>query len=179
MKSNKGFTLIELLAVIVILAIIALIATPIILNVIDTARKGAKESSALGYIDAVEKQVMLAQVDATATKINAGTYSVQELATAGVEIKGETPKSNGVVTIDTKGAVTKAWLEYDAYKVYYNLSDGKAVASTEKFIDKDGHDAPNKDQLSSAGGSNSGSGESGSGESGSGESGSGETPANP
>ena len=34
MKRKKGFTLIELLAVIVILAIIALIATPIILNMI-------------------------------------------------------------------------------------------------------------------------------------------------
>ncbi len=38
---KKGFTLIELLAVIIILAIIALIATPIILNVIDDARKSA------------------------------------------------------------------------------------------------------------------------------------------
>ena len=36
-----GFTLIELLAVIIILAIIALIATPIILNVINDARKSA------------------------------------------------------------------------------------------------------------------------------------------
>ena len=32
---KKGFTLIELLAVIVILAVIALIATPIILNIIE------------------------------------------------------------------------------------------------------------------------------------------------
>ena len=36
---RKGFTLIELLAVIVILAIVALIATPLILNVIDDSRK--------------------------------------------------------------------------------------------------------------------------------------------
>ena len=43
---NKGFTLIELLAVIVILAIIALIATPIILGIINDARKEAKERSA-------------------------------------------------------------------------------------------------------------------------------------
>ena len=43
---NKGFTLIELLAVIVILAIIALIATPIILNIISDARESAKISSA-------------------------------------------------------------------------------------------------------------------------------------
>ena len=43
---KKGFTLIELLAVIVILAIIALIATPIILGIINDARNSAKERSA-------------------------------------------------------------------------------------------------------------------------------------
>ena len=43
---NKGFTLIELLAVIVILAIIALIATPIILGIINDARTQAKKRSA-------------------------------------------------------------------------------------------------------------------------------------
>ena len=47
MKNNKkGFTLIELLAVIVILAIIALIATPIILGIIEDSRKSARENSA-------------------------------------------------------------------------------------------------------------------------------------
>ncbi len=40
---EKGFTLIELLAVIVILAVIALIATPMIMGVIDEAREGALE----------------------------------------------------------------------------------------------------------------------------------------
>ena len=40
-KFKKGFTLIELLAVIIILAIVALIATPIILDVIEDARKSA------------------------------------------------------------------------------------------------------------------------------------------
>ena len=44
--NNKGFTLIELLAVIVILAIIALIATPIIINIITDARTQAKKRSA-------------------------------------------------------------------------------------------------------------------------------------
>lgn len=43
---NKGFTLIELLAVIVILAIIALIATPIILGIINDSRESAAEESA-------------------------------------------------------------------------------------------------------------------------------------
>ena len=45
-NNTKGFTLIELLAVIVILSIIALIATPIVLNIINTTRKGAAARSA-------------------------------------------------------------------------------------------------------------------------------------
>ena len=43
MNKKSGFTLIELLAVIVILAVIALIATPLIMGVIDDARKGSKQ----------------------------------------------------------------------------------------------------------------------------------------
>ena len=42
---KRGFTLIELLAVIVVLAIIALIATPLVLNTIENSRKGAFEQT--------------------------------------------------------------------------------------------------------------------------------------
>ena len=52
--NKKGFTLIELLAIIVILAIIAVITVPIILNIIDNARKGAEKNSIIGYGKAVE-----------------------------------------------------------------------------------------------------------------------------
>ncbi|MDD2435536.1 MAG: type II secretion system protein [Bacilli bacterium] len=54
MKSNKGFTLIELLAVIVILAVIALIAAPIIVGLIDDARKSSAANSAYGVYHAAE-----------------------------------------------------------------------------------------------------------------------------
>ena len=54
---RKGFTLIELLAVIVVLAIIALIATPIVMNTIKNAKKGAAERSADNYIKQVETAV--------------------------------------------------------------------------------------------------------------------------
>ncbi len=54
---NKGFTLIELLAVIVILAIIALIATPIVINMIGSAKDSSDERSAELYLDAVEQAV--------------------------------------------------------------------------------------------------------------------------
>ena len=52
--NKKGFTLIELLAIIVILAIIAVITVPIILNIIDDAREGARKNSVVGYGKAVE-----------------------------------------------------------------------------------------------------------------------------
>ena len=54
---RKGFTLIELLAVIVVLAIIALIATPIVMNTIKNANKVAAERSADNYIKQVETAV--------------------------------------------------------------------------------------------------------------------------
>ena len=56
MRKN-GFTLIELLAVIVILAIIALIATPIILGIINDARKESNERSAELYASAVRNAI--------------------------------------------------------------------------------------------------------------------------
>ena len=54
---KKGFTLIELLAVIVILAIIALIATPIILGIINDARKESNERSAELYASSVKNAI--------------------------------------------------------------------------------------------------------------------------
>ena len=57
-RNQKGFTLIELLAVIVILAVIALIATPLIMNVINDAKKGADRDAAYGVIKAIETSAM-------------------------------------------------------------------------------------------------------------------------
>ena len=62
-NNSKGFTLIELLAVIVILAIIALITTPVILNVIEDARKNSAVDKAWGTIDAVRLAYAQAQTN--------------------------------------------------------------------------------------------------------------------
>lgn len=131
---NKGFTLIELLAVIVILAIIALIATPRILDVVEEARKGAAKSSVLGYIDAVEKQVMINQLsESEDDDITAGTYTVStgenNLAAKKVSVKGDAPvdvtgenKITTKVDVDDKGAVATTSVfvtKGEKYKVTY------------------------------------------------------------
>ena len=54
MKAKKGFTLIELLAVIVILAIIALITVPVVIKIINNAKKGAAEDSAYGVVESAK-----------------------------------------------------------------------------------------------------------------------------
>ena len=59
----KGFTLVELLATIVLLAVIALIATPIIGNIIDTSKESANQRSIEGYADAVRNEYYNQQTD--------------------------------------------------------------------------------------------------------------------
>lgn len=53
MKKN-GFTLVEMLAIVVLLAIIALVSTPLIMNVIANSKKSAFTSSMNGIRDAIE-----------------------------------------------------------------------------------------------------------------------------
>lgn len=93
-KNTKGFTLIELLAVIVILAVIALIASPIILSVIDNARKSSQGRSVESFGSAVinastELQYQNADVSGTYSVTAEGdVYKVCDAATTG---EGKTP----------------------------------------------------------------------------------------
>ena len=75
---NKGFTLIELLAVIVILAIIALIATPIILGIINDARDEAKARSAEMVYTGVE-YAYTTSLYQTTEGVNVGTPTIQTI----------------------------------------------------------------------------------------------------
>ena len=112
-EKNKGFTLVELLAVIVILALIALIATPIILNVINDAKKQAAKDSAYGYMDAVEKYIVSSELEDKS--IQDRTYSVEELNSMGVSVKGSTP-DNG--NIEIKNSSVKSYdIGIDGYVV--------------------------------------------------------------
>lgn len=121
---KKGFTLIELLAVIVILAVIALIATPMILNVVETAKKGAVVASANGYLEALENYQVMAEFK-NEEKFT-GTVQVSEINSK-ISVKGDMPKS-GTVTI-TDGKIADYELQFESYIVSYDEATNKAVAT--------------------------------------------------
>ena len=126
-EKNKGFTLVELLAVIVILALIALIAMPIILNIIKDAKRSAAKDSAYGYMDAVEKYIVSSELEDKSIKD--GTYSVEDLNSMGVNVKGSTP-DNGTIKIESKTVKS-----YDIGIDGYAVSNGEVekVSTTKSF----------------------------------------------
>ena len=138
---NKGFTLIELLAVIVILAIIALIATPTILGVVENARQGAAESSVLGFVDAVEKQSMINEMDAdTENDFSDANLTIPQLTgdKYKVSVKGQVPSevgstsstsTTGTVSI-VNGEVQTQYFKLGKYTIKYDATTGKASAVT-------------------------------------------------
>ena len=72
---KKGFTLIELLAVIVILAIIALIATPIVLSIINDTKESATLRSVEYYLNAVD---IILTSELNDRFVSDGTYGILE-----------------------------------------------------------------------------------------------------
>ncbi len=124
MKSRKGFTLIELLAVIVILAVIALIATPLILNVIETAKKGAAEQSANGYIKALEDHIAIQM-------LQDANYTVPTVYTdTTISVKGDKPTSVSLSMSD--GVVVSGTITVGGYDVTIENGVAKKGSTTVK-----------------------------------------------
>lgn len=117
---KKGFTLIELLAVIIILAIVALIATPIILNVVDDARQSAARSEASMIVSGVNNYC------ATAAMKNQldGTEDICANGVEPTEVSTMVNLGNAEVTSitynSTSGAVTALTITSNTYTVTYN-----------------------------------------------------------
>jgi len=117
---KKGFTLIELLAVIIILAVIALIATPVVLNLLEKMRIKAAESSAKGYTKAVEYGIMN---DGYFNNISFdGEYDVEDNELS-ISYQGDGP-SKGVFTIE-KNKVTYGEFCINGYPIKYENDIGK------------------------------------------------------
>ena len=140
----KGFTLIELLAVIVLLAIISLIATPIVLSIISSSKENSSLRSAEMYLDAVEYSI--ADTIMNNKTITSGAYHIMKNGnicigtysdkTCGgniikVEVKGEVPKEGSTITID-EGKIKGINLLYGDNTV---MKDDKGNLVYEKILD--------------------------------------------
>lgn len=129
---RKGFTLIELLAVIVILAIIATIAIPTLLKVVEKSKKSAAETSALGYIDAIEKQIMVNITEGNPS-MNDGLYDIPLDSKYAVKVKGDKP-TEGWFLIEKNRVVNYS---FKIRNYYVNPKDGdvnKPVATKDGAI---------------------------------------------
>ena len=121
--NKKGFTLIELLAVIVVLAVIALIATPIVLNLVKTAKIGSAEQSVTGYVKAVENTIIKDMINNK--EVSDGNYKYNSIE---ADISGKRPTS-GKYTVKN-GKVESGNFCVDGYKIEYKNGQSKKISDT-------------------------------------------------
>ena len=98
---TKGFTLIELLSVIVILAIIALIATPIILGIITDSRKQVNLRSAELYMAAVKQSIARKSLTTDITNTTCTVQSSGNISCTGINGELEVQMSGNKATEGT------------------------------------------------------------------------------
>ena len=127
---KKGFTLIELLAVIVVLAILALIVTPIVLNIVENAQDGSDERSLEQYAKVMqttyyEKRLndISLSLEDYLKQVDTGEENAVSLAYNGGRVICETKKvssaATGSQTIELYNCTVDG-------RGLYNYVDGKA-----------------------------------------------------
>ncbi len=149
---KRGFTLIELLAVIIILAIVALIATPIILDVIEDARKSASESEINLVISGINngcaQRELQGQLDGGATipcgsvdgdgdyvPANGGTPATGELGDFDIAIVEEMVDLKEVKFVNSNDRKT----EIAADTTVITYANGKFATATGVEIESNGY----------------------------------------
>ena len=136
---KKGFTLIELLAVIVILAVIALISMPLVLNTIDESRRSAANESANSYVSAVETAIVSDMINSNYTYDGQKTFNIinkgkiiknndKELE---ININGIYPSDGYVVIKD--GIVIRGLVKINGYNINYEIANRCEIGETWNF----------------------------------------------
>ena len=124
MENKKhGFTLIELLAVIIILAIVALIATPIILNVVDDAKKsaGLSESNMIlsGINNYCATEDVKSQLDKDYVRICTSSLDAEKVK--------EMVNLGNAKIIEIEYGTKLTWLKVESNGHIYSLQDNAMV----------------------------------------------------
>ena len=125
---RKGFTLIELLGVIVVLAVIAIITTPVILGVIEKSKKGALQSSGYGLVEAGILYHAEYQNSQT-VRFDIKDNQIRTKEENKIDYKGSI--KDGTILINNQGEVTVC-INDGKYAAYKNYKDNKIIVVDQK-----------------------------------------------
>ncbi|WP_339318603.1 type II secretion system protein [Paenibacillus sp. FSL R10-2734] len=128
-ENQKGFTLIELLAVIVILGIIAVIAIPLIGNVISNAKKDSDVATARQIYDAARLYIIGEQEGDFISK----EVAIDNATSPATDLVGTGYLDENLVLPSTKAAITGGTVEFDAEGQLSALSVTFADSTEKEF----------------------------------------------
>ena len=103
--NKKGFSFVELLGVIVILGILALIATPIVTSTIDDSRKSGFKSSLTGIKKAIETDYSEHKFDTSRKYKYENKKLIETTSGEQIEISGHISSGKGKGSINSSGVV--------------------------------------------------------------------------
>ena len=148
--NNKGFSLIELLAVIVLIAIIALITTPIVLNVINDSSENVFTDDAMSLSKAADNYYTASYLEndiklpllitfnegkETNKFINNDTQKCETSNERMLEYSGKNPDS-GNIYIDKNSDVYMAIYNKKSRKCAIKNPEDKTITITDKTIEE-------------------------------------------
>ena len=125
---RKGFTLIELLGVIVVLAVIAIITTPVILGIIEKSKKGALQNSGYGLVEAGILYHAEYQNSQT-VRFDIKDNQIRTKEENKIDYKGSI--KDGTILINNQGEVTVC-INDGKYAAYKNYKDNKIIVVDQK-----------------------------------------------
>jgi len=133
---KKGFTLIELLAVIVVLAILALVVTPIVLNIVENAQTGSDERSLEQYAKVMQTAFYEEKMSKPELTLASFLQNVDDVSGISLTYNGSKVVCREKIASETASGTIKIELRYCTIdgRGLYNFIDGKAVKDEDSDV---------------------------------------------